>query len=93
MGNIPFNISRTRNQGKWVLGFPKADGLLNALVLLMLCGVPIWVPSEKHNHDIHILPSIEGPHYGLISVGMPTAKTITIGLQWDLSNSRSINFH
>nr|XP_027126672.1 thiamine pyrophosphokinase 1-like [Coffea arabica] len=40
-----------------------------------------------HHHEIHINPSIEGPHCGLAPFGMPSQSTTTTGLQWDLRNT------
>ncbi|XP_010269525.1 PREDICTED: thiamine pyrophosphokinase 1 isoform X2 [Nelumbo nucifera] len=47
----------------------------------------IHLLPRTHHHEIHILPSVEGPHCGLIPIGMPTAKTTTTGLQWDLNDT------
>lgn len=47
----------------------------------------IQLLPRSHHHEIHILPSVEGPHCGLIPIGMPSASTTTTGLQWDLNNT------
>ncbi|KAK6940966.1 thiamine pyrophosphokinase, thiamine-binding domain [Dillenia turbinata] len=44
------------------------------------------LPSS-HPHEIHIHSSVEGPHCGLIPIGMPSGKTTTTGLQWDLNDT------
>ncbi|KAF6142624.1 hypothetical protein GIB67_015110 [Kingdonia uniflora] len=47
----------------------------------------IQLLPRTHHHEIHILSSVEGPHCGLIPIGMPSASTTTTGLQWDLNNA------
>ncbi|KAJ0236222.1 Thiamine pyrophosphokinase 1 [Hirschfeldia incana] len=42
---------------------------------------------KTHRHEIHIQPSLQGPHCGLIPIGAPAARTTTTGLQWDLTNT------
>lgn len=44
----------------------------------------IHLLPRTHCHEIHIQPTIEGPHCGLIPIGMPSGSTTTTGLQWDL---------
>ncbi|VVA14163.1 PREDICTED: thiamine pyrophosphokinase [Prunus dulcis] len=44
----------------------------------------IHLLPRTHRHEIHIQPTIEGPHCGLIPIGMPSGSTTTTGLQWDL---------
>ncbi|PON96571.1 thiamine pyrophosphokinase [Trema orientale] len=45
----------------------------------------IHLLPKTHQHEIHIQSSVEGPHCGLIPIGMPYGKTTTSGLEWDLS--------
>ncbi|BBH10402.1 thiamin pyrophosphokinase1 [Prunus dulcis] len=45
----------------------------------------IHLLPRTHRHEIHIQPTIEGPHCGLIPIGMPSGSTTTTGLQWDLA--------
>ncbi|KAL6968498.1 cAMP-dependent protein kinase subunit [Sarracenia purpurea var. burkii] len=42
---------------------------------------------RTHCHEIHIQSSVEGPHCGLIPIGMPSQSTTTTGLQWDLADT------
>nr|GMD71722.1 thiamine pyrophosphokinase 1 isoform X2 [Ipomoea batatas] len=44
------------------------------------------LPKAQHN-EIHINPSIEGPHCGLIPIGLPSGSTTTTGLEWNLDNA------
>ncbi|XP_027071628.1 thiamine pyrophosphokinase 2-like [Coffea arabica] len=49
----------------------------------------IQLLPRSHHHEIHIKPSILGPHCGLVPVGMPSTNTTTTGgLQWDLNNTK-----
>lgn len=57
----------------------------NIRIVLVSDDCLIHLLPRTHHHEIHILSSIEGPHCGLIPIGMPSAKTTTTGLQWDLS--------
>ncbi|MCO5572933.1 hypothetical protein L7F22_026694 [Adiantum nelumboides] len=43
--------------------------------------------SKEFTHKIHINPSIEGPHCGLIPLGMPSTSTTTTGLKWNLDET------
>ncbi|MCO5602814.1 hypothetical protein L7F22_056953 [Adiantum nelumboides] len=43
--------------------------------------------SKEFTHKIHINPSIEGPHCGLIPLGMPSTSTTTAGLKWNLEET------
>ncbi|XP_038681234.1 thiamine pyrophosphokinase 1-like isoform X2 [Tripterygium wilfordii] len=42
---------------------------------------------RTHHHEICIQSSVEGPHCGLIPIGIPSGSTSTTGLQWDLHNT------
>nr|GMD60950.1 thiamine pyrophosphokinase 1 isoform X2 [Ipomoea batatas] len=44
----------------------------------------IQLLPNTHHHKIHIQPSIEGPHCGLVPIGMPSGRTTTTGLKWNL---------
>ncbi|XP_022727737.1 thiamine pyrophosphokinase 1-like isoform X1 [Durio zibethinus] len=47
----------------------------------------IHLLPRTHRHEIHIQTSVEGPHCGLIPLGMPSRSSTTTGLQWDLNNT------
>ncbi|KAJ1262587.1 hypothetical protein BS78_09G119800 [Paspalum vaginatum] len=47
----------------------------------------IFLLPRTHTHEIHIEQSIEGPHCGLIPIGMPSTSTTTTGLRWNLDNT------
>nr|ACG28522.1 thiamin pyrophosphokinase 1 [Zea mays] len=47
----------------------------------------IFLLSKMHTHEIHVEKSIEGPHCGLIPIGMPSTSTTTTGLRWNLDNT------
>ncbi|XP_007050883.2 PREDICTED: thiamine pyrophosphokinase 1 isoform X2 [Theobroma cacao] len=47
----------------------------------------IHLLPRTHHHEIHILSSIEGPHCGLMPIGMPSSSSTTTGLQWDLNET------
>ncbi|EXB67539.1 Thiamin pyrophosphokinase 1 [Morus notabilis] len=51
----------------------------------------IHLLPKSHHHEIHVQSSVEGPHCGLIPVGMPSGRTTTTGLKWDL-NETEMNF-
>ncbi|XP_011622316.1 thiamine pyrophosphokinase 1 isoform X2 [Amborella trichopoda] len=68
----------------------------NVNVLLKFSDIRITLLSEDcllyilprgHRHEICILSSVEGPHCGLIPIGIPSKSTTTTGLQWDLTDS------
>ncbi|KAI3760032.1 hypothetical protein L1987_50420 [Smallanthus sonchifolius] len=44
------------------------------------------LPSTQ-NHEINVLPSVEGPHCGLIPIVTPCGSSTTTGLQWNLDNT------
>ncbi|CAK7348292.1 unnamed protein product [Dovyalis caffra] len=44
----------------------------------------IYLLPRTHRHEINIQSSVEGPHCGLIPIGMPSVSTTT-GLRWNLS--------
>ncbi|XP_062088436.1 thiamine pyrophosphokinase 1 isoform X3 [Humulus lupulus] len=47
----------------------------------------IHLLPRTHQHEIHIQSSVEGPHCGLIPIGMPSGRTTTSGLEWDLNET------
>lgn len=47
----------------------------------------IHLLPRTHCHEIHIQTSVEGPHCGIIPLGMPSRSSTTSGLQWDLNNT------
>ena len=53
------------------------------MVLLTDDCLILLLPST-HRHEILIQSSVEGPHCGLIPIGMPSERTTTTGLKWNL---------
>ncbi|KAK2990616.1 hypothetical protein RJ640_019896 [Escallonia rubra] len=47
----------------------------------------IQLLPSTHHHEIYVQSSTEGPHCGLIPIGMPSGSTTTTGLQWDLTDT------
>ncbi|XP_073143261.1 thiamine pyrophosphokinase 1-like isoform X2 [Henckelia pumila] len=47
----------------------------------------IQLLPHSHHHEIHIQPSVEGPHCGLVPIGAPSKSTSTTGLEWNLTNT------
>lgn len=47
----------------------------------------IHLLPRTHRHEINIQSSVVGPHCGLIPIGLPSKKTTTTGLQWDLTDT------
>ncbi|CAI0460224.1 unnamed protein product [Linum tenue] len=47
----------------------------------------IYLLPKTHRHEIHVNFSAEGPHCGLVPMGMPSRRTTTTGLQWDLNDA------
>lgn len=56
-------------------------------IILLSDDCLIHLLPRTHCHEIHIQPSVEGPHCGLVPIGMPSKSTTTTGLQWDLDNT------
>ncbi|GFS39788.1 DNA mismatch repair protein [Actinidia rufa] len=56
------------------------------IVLLTDDCLILLLPST-HRHEILIQSSVEGPHCGLIPIGMPSERTTTTGLKWNLSDT------
>ncbi|KAF9622051.1 hypothetical protein IFM89_029335 [Coptis chinensis] len=59
----------------------------NTRIVLLSEDCLIQLLPRSHRHEINILSSVEGPHCGLIPIGIPSASTTTTGLQWDLDNT------
>ncbi|XP_047967392.1 thiamine pyrophosphokinase 1-like isoform X2 [Salvia hispanica] len=47
----------------------------------------IQLLPSSHHHEIHIHPTIEGPHCGLVPIRGPSKSSTTTGLQWNLSDT------
>ncbi|XP_047981041.1 thiamine pyrophosphokinase 2-like isoform X2 [Salvia hispanica] len=47
----------------------------------------IQLLPRSHHHEIHIHPTIEGPHCGLVPIRGPSKSSTTTGLQWNLSDT------
>lgn len=56
-------------------------------IILISDDCQIQLLPRTHCHEIHILSSVEGPHCGLIPIGMPSKSTTTTGLKWDLADT------
>ncbi|KAF8719981.1 hypothetical protein HU200_024751 [Digitaria exilis] len=63
----------------------------NINIVLLSDACLIFLLPRTHAHEIHIERSIEGPHCGLIPIGMPSTSTTTTGLRWNLDNT-SMNY-
>uniref|UniRef100_A0A7N0TB99 Thiamine pyrophosphokinase n=1 Tax=Kalanchoe fedtschenkoi TaxID=63787 RepID=A0A7N0TB99_KALFE len=59
----------------------------NLKIVLLSDDSLIYLLPKRYHHEIHIMPSIEGPHCGLIPVGMPAGSTTTTGLKWNLTDT------
>ncbi|TKW27726.1 hypothetical protein SEVIR_3G276400v4 [Setaria viridis] len=59
----------------------------NINIVLLSDDCLIFLLPRTHSHEIHIERSIEGPHCGLIPIGMPSTSTTTTGLRWNLDNN------
>ncbi|KAH9786372.1 Thiamine pyrophosphokinase 1 [Citrus sinensis] len=60
-------------------------------IILLSDDCHIQLLPKTHRHDIYIQSSVEGPHCGLIPIGMPSGSTSTTGLEWDLGKSLVIS--
>ncbi|KAJ0054376.1 hypothetical protein Pint_00990 [Pistacia integerrima] len=74
--------------------FDHEAGNLNVLfqfsamrIILLSDDCLIHLLPKTHRHEIYIQSSVEGPHCGLIPIGMPSGRTSTTGLQWDLDDA------
>ncbi|KAK4758642.1 hypothetical protein SAY87_019943 [Trapa incisa] len=59
----------------------------NMRIILISDDCLIHLLPEGKSHEIHILPSVVGPHCGLIPIGMPSKSTTTTGLQWNINGA------
>ncbi|PUZ66328.1 hypothetical protein GQ55_3G299000 [Panicum hallii var. hallii] len=59
----------------------------NINIILLSNDCLIFLLPRTHAHEIHVERSIEGPHCGLIPIGMPSTSTTTTGLRWNLDNT------
>ncbi|KAA8543110.1 hypothetical protein F0562_021395 [Nyssa sinensis] len=57
-------------------------------IILLSDDCLIQLLPRTHHHEILIQSSVEGPHCGLIPIGMPSRSTTTTGLQWDLADTQ-----
>ncbi|CAI9761462.1 unnamed protein product [Fraxinus pennsylvanica] len=56
-------------------------------IILLSDDCLIQLLPSSHHHEIYIQSSVEGPHCGLIPIGIPSRSTTTTGLQWDLTDT------
>ncbi|KGN44926.1 thiamine pyrophosphokinase 1 isoform X1 [Cucumis sativus] len=56
-------------------------------IILLSDDCLIHLLPRTHHHEILVHSSVEGPHCGLIPIGMPSGSTTTTGLEWDLSDT------
>ncbi|XP_044502678.1 thiamine pyrophosphokinase 1-like isoform X1 [Mangifera indica] len=56
-------------------------------IILLSDDCLIHLLPKTHHHEIYIQSSVEGSHCGLIPIGMPSGRTSTTGLQWDLDDT------
>ncbi|GMQ00061.1 hypothetical protein CsSME_00047294 [Camellia sinensis var. sinensis] len=56
-------------------------------IILLSDDCLIQLLPRTHRHEIQIQSSVEGPHCGLIPIGMRSGSTTTTGLQWDLNGT------
>lgn len=56
-------------------------------IILLSDDCLIQVLPKTHHHQIHIQSSVVGPHCGLIPIGMPSKKSTTTGLKWNLTET------
>ncbi|KAL8143072.1 hypothetical protein V2J09_016104 [Rumex salicifolius] len=47
----------------------------------------IHLLPRTHHHEIHIEPTVVGPHCGLVPVGVSCSRSTTTGLEWNLSDT------
>ncbi|GMH03940.1 hypothetical protein Nepgr_005779 [Nepenthes gracilis] len=56
-------------------------------IILLSNDCLIHVLPRTHDHKIHIQSSVVGPHCGLVPIGMPSSRTTTTGLKWNLTDT------
>ncbi|KAM7277403.1 hypothetical protein ACFE04_019269 [Oxalis oulophora] len=59
----------------------------NLRIILLSDDSIIQLLPRTHHHEIHIQSAVEGPHCGLIPIGMPSGTTTTTGLEWNLAET------
>ncbi|KAL2345408.1 hypothetical protein Fmac_006693 [Flemingia macrophylla] len=59
----------------------------NTRIILLSDDCLIHLLPKNHCHKIFIQSSVEGPHCGLIPIGMPSGSSTTTGLKWDLKDT------
>lgn len=59
----------------------------NLRIILLSDDCLIQLLPKTHHHEIHIQPSVVGPHCGLLPIGMPAFHTTTSGLKWNLNDT------
>ncbi|KAK7396881.1 hypothetical protein VNO78_18043 [Psophocarpus tetragonolobus] len=59
----------------------------NTRIILLSDDCLIHLLPKNHSHKIFIQSSVEGPHCGLIPIGMPSGSSTTTGLKWDLKDT------
>ncbi|XP_054814656.1 thiamine pyrophosphokinase 1-like isoform X2 [Prosopis cineraria] len=57
-------------------------------IILLSDDCLIQLLPMNYHHKIYIRSSAEGPHCGLIPIGMPSSSSTTTGLQWDLYETK-----
>ncbi|ESW35093.1 hypothetical protein PHAVU_001G206100 [Phaseolus vulgaris] len=59
----------------------------NTRIILLSDDCLIHLLPKNRYHKIYIQSSVEGPHCGLIPIGMPSGSSTTTGLKWDLKDT------
>ncbi|CAJ1878153.1 unnamed protein product [Sphenostylis stenocarpa] len=59
----------------------------NTRIILLSDDCLIHLLPKNYYHKIFIQSSVEGPHCGLIPIGMPSGSSTTTGLKWDLKDT------
>ncbi|KAH1259016.1 Thiamine pyrophosphokinase 2 [Glycine max] len=59
----------------------------NTRIILLSDDCLIHLLPKNHCHQIFIESSVEGPHCGLIPIGMPSGSSTSTGLKWDLNDT------
>ncbi|KAK7337437.1 hypothetical protein VNO77_18012 [Canavalia gladiata] len=59
----------------------------NTRIILLSDDCLIHLLPKNQGHKIFIQHSVEGPHCGLIPIGMPSGSSTTTGLKWDLKDT------
>ncbi|KAK7284657.1 hypothetical protein RJT34_19407 [Clitoria ternatea] len=59
----------------------------NTRIILLSDDCLIHLLPKNQSHKIIINSSVEGPHCGLIPIGMPSGSSTTTGLKWDLNDT------